>query len=136
MERRIAEANHAHKKDFAAASSGEAQGHRRSVLCCPVPTRRRVLTRASTLPVGVPTFLDAVELRRGHPADSPRCESTAWGEVDRQPPAVERVDRRLVALADLADHIGKVLAQAPPLTDAQRDRLALLHCAAGAVPHE
>src|SRR3954447_18200003 len=32
--------------------------HRRSVLCCPEPTGRPVLAHASTLPSGVPTFLD------------------------------------------------------------------------------
>src|SRR5258705_7009393 len=37
----------------------------------PFPTGHPVLALASALPFGVPTFLDAVELRRGHPAGSP-----------------------------------------------------------------
>ena len=40
-----------------------------SLLHC--PSGRPDLAHASTLLCGVPTFLDAVELRRGHPADSP-----------------------------------------------------------------
>ena len=32
--------------------------HRRSALCCPVPSDRSDLAHASTLPCGVPTFLD------------------------------------------------------------------------------
>src|SRR5687767_7644617 len=32
--------------------------HRRSALCCPEPTGHPVLALASTLPCGVPTFLD------------------------------------------------------------------------------
>jgi hypothetical protein len=36
------------------------------------PSRRRDLALASTLPCGVPTFLDTVVPCRGHPADSPR----------------------------------------------------------------
>ncbi len=46
--------------------------HRRSALCCPVPSDRSNLALASTLPCGVPTFLDPCNPRhRGHPADSP-----------------------------------------------------------------
>src|SRR4051794_39513784 len=35
--------------------------HRRSALCCPEPTGHPVLAHASTLPCGVPTFLDIDE---------------------------------------------------------------------------
>src|SRR3979411_1934060 len=53
--------------------------HRRSVLCCPEPTGHPVLALTSTLPYGVPTFLDTVPSEddrcRGHPADSP---SETW----------------------------------------------------------
>src|SRR5688572_6920698 len=35
------------------------RSHRRSALCCPEPTGHPVLALASTLPYGVPTFLDA-----------------------------------------------------------------------------
>lgn len=45
--------------------------HRRSALCCPDPAGHPVLALASTLPYGVPTFLDGVVPRRGHPAGSP-----------------------------------------------------------------
>jgi hypothetical protein len=45
--------------------------HRRSALCCTDPSGRPDLALASTLPGGVPTFLDTVEPCRGHPAVSP-----------------------------------------------------------------
>src|SRR5882672_8612424 len=53
--------------------------HRRSALCCPEPTGHPVLAHTSTLPYGVPTFLDTVppedDRCRGHPAGSPSRET-------------------------------------------------------------
>ncbi len=53
-------------------------GHRRFAFCCTGPSRRRDLALASTLPVGVPTFLDTVMPCRGHPADSPSGCEAIW----------------------------------------------------------
>ena len=44
--------------------------HRRS-LSVALPLGRPNLAHASTLPCGVPTFLDTIKSCRGHPADSP-----------------------------------------------------------------
>src|SRR5436309_5366573 len=52
----------------------QGHGHRRSALCCPEPTGHPVLALTSTLPCGVPTFLNVChrsDRRRGHPAGSP-----------------------------------------------------------------
>ena len=57
-------------------------GHRRSALCCPVPTGHPVLALASTLPCGAPTFLDVVT----SPTPRPPGRLTVPASVPRQPP--------------------------------------------------
>ena len=46
---------------------------------------------------------------------------------DRAPDDPELLDERLSLRAErLADHVQRVVSQAPPLTEAQRDRIAAL----------
>jgi hypothetical protein len=70
-------------------------GHRRSVLCCPEPSDRSDLALASTLPCGVPTFLDVAcrPRRRATPRSPDRltsATSVAPSGVDAVPEQVLR----------------------------------------------
>src|SRR5205823_11357066 len=72
-----------HRFTLACAAPANRCSHRRSALCCPEPTGHPVLALASTLPCGVPTFLDTgpsgEDQCRGHPAGSP-SRAAYWSQ--------------------------------------------------------
>lgn len=71
--------------------------HRRS-LSVALPSGRPNLAHASTLPCGVPTFLDTIKPCRGHPADSPSPSIRA--RLDQRPglgAGGERIGERVEA---------------------------------------
>ncbi len=74
-----------HRFTLACARTPRGPGHRRSALCCPLPSDRSDLALASTLLCGVPTFLDTT---RGVVPRSPDrltdLHSVASGGADRQ----------------------------------------------------